>query len=1386
MKLKQLFTAVCLLFFSISISAQEYCLTAPVGYGSSATGGAGGTVVTVTSSSALMSALAKSGKYIILVDGTLTFNSLQSVKATDKTVIGLKGAKIYAPGQSSSASGAIYFKDGSKNIIIRNLTFEGPGAYDCDGDDLLCFDGVTNAWVDHCDFQDGCDGNFDNKGNTDNITVSWCRFRYLKEPKAGGSGGSDDHRYTNLIGSNSSDKPSDGKYNITWAYCWWDEGCVERMTRCRNANLHFLNCYWKSSVAKCYIGPENVTCYLDGCTMEGSISTANRFKSYGGTNGLKSVDCSGVPSNTGSVSAPSYSYTPLSAAEAKTAVTNTTCGAGATLNVSVSGSTVTVLSPCNSTSYTITFNANGGSGTMANQTVYENMATTINANAFTRSGYAFQGWATSSGSSTVTYTNKASITLTKNITLYAVWKEAQTYTVTFNANGGSCSTTSLTYTDGGDPLTLPIPTLNGMVCTGWFTAASGGTKVGAAGADYTPTANVTLYAQWAEAPPCFVPGTATLGSGKTATLADGTKVTMESCTVNETNVAVGASILFEFPNTISAFSFTATCGSDGKNNYYSLNGNDEVALAASTKAAQTYEIPISGNVTSVKIRKSGTTPTISEICYSLNGSSSATTYTITYNTNGGSAIAQTTGVTKLPNPLPTPTKSGATFEGWYTNSGLTVAAVAGSTISANTTLYAKWATNSTYNVTVNAATNGTVSASKTTGVNEGETITLTVTPATGYKVGTITVKDASDNNITLSDNKFIMPASNVTISATFTQISTGSGGCEEGTVGIITTTGASGEGERTMQTVDNITVTHQVVSTTSGAIAEYTNSDKAMYYASSTAIYSKGAYKWNVNTNSIDIETANNTVGYQVDVADGFTYSLSSLDFQMAASCAMVYKIAICNSTETLYLSDEFTITNYNKATAINYNQKIDLSGNSKVQSLTGSFVVKVYLKFGSTGKYFCFPNFTITGNVCSTATSSCTKPTFAWTTAPADGKVGNADITLGVNKGSSTGEVTYTSSDPSVATVIDGKLHYVAPGTTTITATLATDGTYCESSLAEEIEVTLSTYTLSYNLNGHGTAIANAIVNTLPNPLPEPTEAGWTFDGWYTNESLTTPATPGATISANTTLYAKWVENTYNVTINSATNGSVSVNKTEGIKANETVTLTISPNANYELESLVVKDASNKDVTVTNNTFSMPSSNVTISATFAQKSPTLVLTSGSASQTVNVNAAISTIKYTASGSAASIKVDGLPNGVTATISGLVATISGKPSEVGTFNFSVTATNNESKTTVLSGKIVVNAVAPVITKPASTTISATQGVAITPITFSSDVAATFNVTGLPEGLSATTAADGKSVTISGTPTGYGSSNFTVSATAYGKTSSVSGSVTVAQKLPTLV
>lgn len=339
--MKKLFIAIILLSACSLMSAVNYCAPASWGYaGSSVTGGGSATPTLVSSVSQLKSALGSKAKNkVVIITKSLTFSSMLTIQnAQNITILGLPGVRLTSAEQTASTSGILFVKS-SSNVIIRNLIFEGPGAYDCDGNDNLCFEKVTNAWVDHCDFQDGCDGNFDNKSTTDNVTVSWCRFRYLKAPRAGGSGGADDHRFTNLLGASSSDKPSDGTYNFTWAYCWWDEGCKERMVRCRNAELHFLNCYWNSSVANYYVGPENAKAYFEGCTFAGKANTAkNIFKSYGGTNACKFVNCEGkLPSNSGTVSAPTYAYDQLAAATAKQYVTNATCGAGATLVVNTQG-----------------------------------------------------------------------------------------------------------------------------------------------------------------------------------------------------------------------------------------------------------------------------------------------------------------------------------------------------------------------------------------------------------------------------------------------------------------------------------------------------------------------------------------------------------------------------------------------------------------------------------------------------------------------------------------------------------------------------------------------------------------------------------------------------------------------------------------------------------------------------------------------------------------------------------------------------------------------------------------------------------------------------------------------------------------------------------------
>ena len=78
-------------------------------------------------------------------------------------------------------------------------------------------------------------------------------------------------------------------------------------------------------------------------------------------------------------------------------------------------------------SYTVVFDSNGGSGKMADQTVSRNVATRLNANAFTNDGYVFTGWNTKKDGSGTSYKDKAEVTLKENLTLYAQWEESKNH-----------------------------------------------------------------------------------------------------------------------------------------------------------------------------------------------------------------------------------------------------------------------------------------------------------------------------------------------------------------------------------------------------------------------------------------------------------------------------------------------------------------------------------------------------------------------------------------------------------------------------------------------------------------------------------------------------------------------------------------------------------------------------------------------------------------------------------------------------------------------------------------------------------------------------------------------------------------------------------------------
>lgn len=157
------------------------------------------------------------------------------------------------------------------------------------------------------------------------------------------------------------------------------------------------------------------------------------------------------------------------------------------------------------TKYDVAYNANGGTGAPSSQTKIHGTALTLSSTKPVRTGYTFLNWNTKSDGSGTTYNSGASYTTNAALTLYAIWRQ-NTFTVSYNANGGTDAPSSQTKTYG-ITLTLSdkIPTRttvenNGTVTEyifkGWATSSSSTTVAYRAGSSYTENASITLYAVW--------------------------------------------------------------------------------------------------------------------------------------------------------------------------------------------------------------------------------------------------------------------------------------------------------------------------------------------------------------------------------------------------------------------------------------------------------------------------------------------------------------------------------------------------------------------------------------------------------------------------------------------------------------------------------------------------------------------------------------------------------------------------------------------------------------------------------------------------------------------------------------------------------------------------
>ncbi len=155
---------------------------------------------------------------------------------------------------------------------------------------------------------------------------------------------------------------------------------------------------------------------------------------------------------------------------------------------------------------TVTFNSNGGSSVAS----YNNVpyGSTISApTAPTKSGFAFVRWyKEQSLTNAWSFDNDR---VSGNVTLYAMWAEAQDITVTFDPNNGKDNAVARTIKTGESITMPPTPSApdTGYSFLGWYTAKSGGDLIGGPGASYSPKQSITLYAKW-EAPETASPSNA--------------------------------------------------------------------------------------------------------------------------------------------------------------------------------------------------------------------------------------------------------------------------------------------------------------------------------------------------------------------------------------------------------------------------------------------------------------------------------------------------------------------------------------------------------------------------------------------------------------------------------------------------------------------------------------------------------------------------------------------------------------------------------------------------------------------------------------------------------------------------------------------------------------
>ncbi|MBO5817647.1 MAG: InlB B-repeat-containing protein [Paludibacteraceae bacterium] len=943
---------------------------------------------------------------------------------------------------------------------------------------------------------------------------------------------------------------------------------------------------------------------------------------------------------------------------------------------------------------TITWNANGGTVSPATATyTYDGAAVELPTP--TRTGYTFNGWFTAASGGTkiteVGTTNKPAT----NVTYYAQWTPKQ-ITITWDANGGSVSPATATYTYDGAAVELPTPTRANYIFDGWFTAASSGTKITEVGTTNKPAADVTYYAHWtAKATPTF----AWSADSYTAALeADNTfptlnnpnslSVTYTSSDENVAKIDANGNIILVATGTttITAIGAETATHKSATDSYEltvvaanckwietsTIEDGDEVVIT--TKIGDiVYALPnnygtSTPGVMIVNNIKNNEIPSVSndikwtieekqgeQYIFHPNGDLNSWLYCT--NSNDGVRVgtnANKTFVIGQNLESITHVATGRSIRIGSTDLGGLVWRCYTTTSDQTLKLYKRECLDVTKVWVEGNLTNVTCTPQLPQQLAKDASITLTFTAADGYALpNDVTVTNATKTwnkatgTLTISN-----PTGNVMVTISAVELHTIT--WMVGSTSVLTEEVANATG-----------VTKTPANPANGAIGECANAfmgwtetplgsaegqsapadlctaaqmkakhtsitgDKTFY-----AVFATEEPSNTTTTSSTTISGANsgtiaNVLSWSSSKNDGTAITAwNDNHFRLYpnksngnGSSITITPVSGVTISEVVLTA---TSTTYAKPVKYNIDGGSDISGTWSSTTMTISDInATSSFKFRNahTGANndqlrvnieVTYSKLETTTTYSDYVTQCCTDwtPTLTYSKTTLDSE-SSETATPTITGNTHNAAVSFESSNTSVLKVDanNGTITAVGAGKATITATWEKTGDYCEKSITtDEITVNGNFLVTFYANDGSGNTTTQTMRSNTPTALTANTfqREGYTFQGWATSANGSKVYDDQQSVTLTTSgldLYAVWKINAYQITIGTITgNGTITTSPASSANYEAQVTITATPAAHYTLASVTVtRDDNSQTVVVVGNKFTMPASDVTITAVFTE-----------------------------------------------------------------------------------------------------------------------------------------------------------------------------------------